>query len=86
MSALLCVALLVQGFGEKEVLKRIEKAGDRVLRANDRSVEVSWPPTATEDDLGDLCDMKNLNVLCSGKRTLRRVRQPVALEPRAGQW
>jgi hypothetical protein len=61
-ATLVCVALLVPGYGEKEILKRIEAAGGQVF-ADGLRRGVSMPVTTTDADLGDLCELRGLSNL-----------------------
>jgi hypothetical protein len=63
MSAtLLCVAMLVPGYGEKDILKGIEAAGGQVSTDGWRW-GVSMPVTTTDADLADLCEVRGLSHL-----------------------
>jgi hypothetical protein len=58
-ATLLCVALLLPGYGEKDILKGIRDAGGGYggIRC------VSLPRTVTDADLGDLCELRRLDRL-----------------------
>ena len=60
MNALLCVALLVPGYGEKDILERIKAAGGWVNKNLYFTGEltVSFPDTTTDGDLGELCELR----------------------------
>jgi hypothetical protein len=58
-ATLLCVALLVPGYGEKDILQRIQAAGGRI----GCGVHVTMPRTTTDADLGDLCELGGLEHL-----------------------
>jgi hypothetical protein len=59
-TTLLCVALLVPGYGEKDILKGIEQAGGAVFRFDNGNVEVLLAPTASDTDLVDLCELRRM--------------------------
>jgi hypothetical protein len=60
MNALLCVALLVPGYGEKEILKGIEAAGGTL---QDGGHIVIMGPETTDADLDELCELRSLQFL-----------------------
>ncbi len=55
-ATLLCVALLVPGYGEKDIRQRIVAAGGKCYGG----VCVVMPRTTTDADLGDLCELPGL--------------------------
>jgi hypothetical protein len=59
-ATLLCVALLVLGFGEKEILKRIKDTGSESYSGG---VLVEMPLRTTDADLSDLCELRLLVAL-----------------------
>ncbi len=66
-ATLLCVALLVPGYGEKDILKRIEDAGGGIEQRPDGSALCVWPPrTSTDAHLADLCELRRLTALGLG--------------------
>jgi hypothetical protein len=66
-ATLLCLAMLVPGYGEKDILKRIEEGGGGVERQPDGAALCVWPPsTSTDTDLGDLCELRRLTGLGLG--------------------
>jgi hypothetical protein len=56
-ATLLCVALLVPGYGEKDVIERIRASGGA-----GNSICLKWPK-GTDDDLGELCELRHLRTL-----------------------
>jgi hypothetical protein len=58
-ATLLCVALLVPGYGERDVIGRIFNAGGRVLLTGGGEL-VIMPETTTDADLGELCELRLL--------------------------
>jgi hypothetical protein len=59
-ATLLCVALLVPGYGEKDIVKRIEGAGGR---AGGNHSDVRMAPSTSDADLCDLCELPSLRCL-----------------------
>ncbi len=63
-ATLMCVALLVPGYGEKEIVERIIDAGGGVLfHKSGKGSMVRMPEQATDDDIGELCELRDLYVL-----------------------
>ncbi len=75
-ATLLCVALLVPGYGEEDIVKRISAAGGA-----GHAGCIQWS-TATDADLGELCELRSLErldldgskVTDAGLRTLSNLR------------
>jgi hypothetical protein len=86
-STLLCLALLVPGYGEKDIVKRIEAAGGQVgwyefTPPRVPGMLVVRMATATTDkDLDELCELRDLGFLCLpySKITDKGVRKVAAL-------
>lgn len=60
----LCIVLAVLGFGEKDILQRIEGAGGTVYRIqgkNSYKLTVIMPPTTTDDNLDDVSELQASN-------------------------
>ena len=76
MNALLCVALLVPGYGEEDIVKWIRAAGGA-----GHAGCILWS-RATDADLGELCELRSLERLAldgskvtdAGLRTLSNLR------------
>jgi hypothetical protein len=81
-ATLLCVALLVPEYGEKDILKGIRDAGGLVGVALDSGTAVRMPESTTDADLGELCEVRGLtflsliatNVTDKGLRTVTGLR------------
>jgi hypothetical protein len=65
-ATLLCLALLVPGYGEKDIVERIEDAGGAVGTFANGGLWIFMPVLATDADLGDLCEVRHLVVLNLG--------------------
>ncbi len=63
MNALLCVALLVPGYGEKDIIERIEKAGGTVSSSRDVVVMAQTTTDADFADFDDFCELRHLTYL-----------------------
>ncbi len=68
-ATLLCVAMLVPGYGEKEVLKGIRDAGGHYCGVRC----VTMPRNATDADLGDLCE-RATSIACTLEASTLRTR------------
>jgi hypothetical protein len=63
-ATLLCVAILVPGYGEKDIVQRVMAAGGTVRATPDgRAVCVALPQAAGDTDLVDLCELRHLDRL-----------------------
>jgi hypothetical protein len=76
-ATLLCVALMVPGYGEKDIIERIVTAGGRVVFPEEKDpnvamartryahlgVVVRMPRDLEEEVLGQLCEIRRLAVL-----------------------
>lgn len=61
MSAtLLCAVLLLPGYGEKDILKRIADTGGGAACSDDGTLVVLMPANTSDADLRDLCELRNL--------------------------
>jgi hypothetical protein len=75
-ATLLSLALLVSGYGEKDIVERIEKAGGSVGTPGENEPDVApsrrtdlvvhLSPNATDADLGELCELRRLEALGLG--------------------
>jgi hypothetical protein len=54
------VMVVVPGYGEKDVVKRIVDVGGTVCMDG---TFVEMPPTSTDADLGELCELRRLTIL-----------------------
>jgi hypothetical protein len=61
-ATLLCVALLVPGYGEKEILQGIRDA-DGGIGHKDIGLVVIMPATATDAEVGELCELRQVDTL-----------------------
>jgi hypothetical protein len=59
----LCLALLVPGYGEKDIIKGIKDGGGGLIRECGKLTMVFLPDTNTDAYLGDLCELRNLDGL-----------------------
>jgi hypothetical protein len=57
---MMCVALLVPAYGEKDIVKRIEDTGGGVSPDRARAL---LPDTTTDTDLDELCELRGLRYL-----------------------
>jgi hypothetical protein len=64
-ATLLCVALLVPGYGEKDIERRIIATGGAIARykASGNLFQVDLSSKTTDEDLADLCELRHLNNL-----------------------
>ncbi len=62
-ATLLCVVLLVPGYGEKDILKEIVDAGGGAGPGFGFRLFVGLPGVSTDADLGELCELPGLEAL-----------------------